>query len=90
MKNDKGSLRIWSLVLLVVAFVAGCGTDHFGPAKMTSFSLDGVSGKINEPAKTVTVTMPSGTDYLSGCDFRHHRDQRQGRDNDADGSCYRE
>src|SRR5665647_164256 len=55
----------WFLALLLVAFVAGCGGSSGTPASsakaITAYSLAGVTGTINETAKTIAVTLPSGT-----------------------------
>jgi hypothetical protein len=54
----------WFMVLLLVAFVAGCGDGggNGSSAKtITAYSLAGVPGTIDETAKTIAVTMPSGT-----------------------------
>src|SRR5665647_2350694 len=55
----------WFLALLLVAFVAGCGGGNGSPAlssgkAITAFWL-GATGTIDETAKTITVTLPSGT-----------------------------
>jgi len=54
----------WFLALLLVAFVAGCGDGggNGSSAKtITAYSLAGVPGTIDETAKTIAVTLPSGT-----------------------------
>jgi len=56
----------WFLAFLLVAFVAGCGSGGGSPplssAKaITAYSLAGVPGTIDETAKTIAVTLPSGT-----------------------------
>jgi hypothetical protein len=59
----------WFTALLIVAFVAGCGGSGNGSGSIvissakaiTAFSLAGVTGTINEPAKTISVDMPYGT-----------------------------
>src|SRR5665647_3550598 len=56
----------WFLALLLVAFVAGCGggggsTALSSTKAITAYSLAGVPGTINETAKTIAVTLPSGT-----------------------------
>src|SRR5450759_1670256 len=53
----------WFMTLLLVAFVAGCGGGNgMSSAKaITAYSLAGVPGTIDETAKTVAVTLPSGT-----------------------------
>ena len=62
--------RMWLLVLLLVSVMAGCGggdNNNGGVAQnsdkgMTSFSLAGSTGAVDETAKTIAVTMPFGTD----------------------------
>ncbi len=65
---------MWFLVLLLVAFVAGCagndtvtqGTVTPNSSKaITAYSLAGVAGTVNEAAKTIAVTMPFGTDVTA-------------------------
>jgi hypothetical protein len=55
----------WFMALLLVAFVAGCGSSGGSSASsakaITVYSLAGVPGTINETAKTIAVTLPSGT-----------------------------
>jgi hypothetical protein len=63
----------WFTALLMVAFVAGCGGGSGGgnsgggtattsSAKaITAYSLAGVTGTINETAKTISVALPYGT-----------------------------
>ena len=66
-----GNLLDWPLALLLAAFVAGCGggagtggnslppdvTPLVSAAKtITAYSLAGVTGTINESAKTIAVT----------------------------------
>lgn len=72
MKNLEGYKKM--LVLLLVAFAAGCaGSDTVGnnavpsvSAKaISAYSLAGVEGTINEPAKTISVDMPNGTDLTN-------------------------
>jgi uncharacterized delta-60 repeat protein len=60
-------------MLLMAAFfmlIMGCGGDSGGipPSSVkaiTTFSLNGVFGTINETGKTIAVTMPFGTDVTS-------------------------
>ncbi|MBS1198675.1 MAG: hypothetical protein H6R18_2460 [Proteobacteria bacterium] len=61
---------IWFMALLLGTLVAGCGGDGSSggatPAisntkTITDYSLSGFAGIINEPAKTIAVTVPSGT-----------------------------
>jgi hypothetical protein len=63
----KGYSKLWFLVVLLVVFVAGCGgNDNAAPSSsakvVTAYSLAGSTGSIDETAKTITVTMPYGTD----------------------------
>ena len=71
-------LLMWFMALLLVAFVAGCGNGGGSPilggvgvvptmtAKaITAYSLAGVAGTINEPAKTISVELPSGTNVTA-------------------------
>jgi len=66
----------WFMALLVVAFAAGCGNSGNTPIlgsggaqsstkTISTFSLAGVSGTINEPAKTIALTVPFGTDVTA-------------------------
>ena len=51
-------------VLLVACGGGGTGSASSGTSSakaITAFSLGGVAGTINEPAKTIAVTVPSGT-----------------------------
>jgi hypothetical protein len=65
---------IWFMTLLLVAIVAGCltgNTDRVTPASVTpalssakavtTFSLGGYSGVVNESAKSIAVTVPFGS-----------------------------
>jgi len=58
---------MWLMALLLAAIVAGCGGGNGSPPALssakaiTAYSLAGVAGTMNETAKTVAVTMPSGT-----------------------------
>lgn len=59
-----GFLKVWFLALLLVTFTVGCSgsSDNAPPPKaFTAYSLDGVAGTVNEPAQTISVTMPYGT-----------------------------
>jgi hypothetical protein len=68
MRNRNGLSSIWLLLLLGVAFMAGCsggGSDSWTQTSakaITAYSLAGATGTINENAKTIAVTMPNGTD----------------------------
>jgi hypothetical protein len=71
MKRFMRSTNQWLLALFLVAFVAGCGSDSNTPTPkpatatdlkaITTYSLDGATGLIDETGKTITVTMPFGT-----------------------------
>jgi ice-binding like protein len=71
MKRFKARQTVRLFIFLLSGFViAGCGdggnTGHWLPGNVsvqaiTAFSLNGVSGAINETAKTISVTMPNGT-----------------------------
>ena len=67
MGKYKAFSKLWFLALLLVTFVVGCsGSDAAPPAKsFTAYSLGGVAGIINETAKTVSVTMPYGTNVTT-------------------------
>jgi len=61
---------VWLMALLLAALVAGCGGSGGSPtlssAKViTAYSLAGATGTINETAKTISVTMPSGTNVTA-------------------------
>jgi hypothetical protein len=64
---------LWPLLLLLGTFVAGCGSDNNSTPSpidptakaMTAYSLNGATGTIDEPAKTIAVTLPNGTDVTS-------------------------
>lgn len=55
----------WFTALLLTAFVAGCGGSDGAPASsakaITAYSLAGTAGTIDEAAKTISVSKPSGT-----------------------------
>lgn len=65
MKIYKGLVKLWVLAILLVVVVAGCGnndsTDQNAAKGISTFSLNGSSGSINETAKTISVTVPNGT-----------------------------
>jgi len=68
MKKFKVPKAYLGLMLLfsVFAFLPGCGGNSDGqPAVITAFSLDGVSGTINEPAKSIAVNLPYDTDVTA-------------------------
>lgn len=63
---------MWLMALLLVALAAGCGSDGGGGSTapssakaITSFSLAGVAGTIDETAKTISVAVPYGSDMTS-------------------------
>lgn len=60
--------KFWFLTLLLVTFVVGCSGSSSNappPKAFTAYSLGGVAGIINETAKTMSVTMPFGTDVTT-------------------------
>jgi hypothetical protein len=70
MEKYKEFLKMWFLVLLLVAFVAGCGDSSGTVAPnsvkaITAYSLNGAAGTVNETAKTIAVTMPFGTNVTA-------------------------
>jgi ice-binding like protein len=69
MKTCKGYSKMWFLVVLLVACVAGCGgndTVALNSAKaITAYSLNGATGTVNESAKTIAMTMPFGTNVTA-------------------------
>jgi len=65
---------MWIMALLLAALVTGCGGGGGGGAgvsvattdkAISAFSLAGVAGVVNEAAKTITVTMPNGTNVTA-------------------------
>ncbi len=74
MNRYKGFYKMWSLAVLLVIFVAGCGGNDnnnnsynaLSSAKaITAYSLAGATGTINESAKTIAVTLPYGTNITA-------------------------
>jgi hypothetical protein len=72
----KGYSKLWFLVVLLVAFVAGCSGGGGGSGSndsvvpnsaktVTAFSLAGATGVIDETAKTIAVSMPNNTDVTA-------------------------
>lgn len=59
--------KLWFLALLLVTVVVGCSSkdDAPPPKAFTAYSLGGVAGILNETAKTVSVTMPYGTNVTT-------------------------
>jgi hypothetical protein len=57
--------RVWFLLLLLTTFIAGCGEHNAVPQSsenaVTAFSLNGSTGVVDETAKTISVSRPSGT-----------------------------
>ncbi len=69
MEKSKTFSKMWFLLVLLVAFVAGCG-GKFNAAPgsgkaVTSFSVADSSGTVDESAKTISVTMPYGTNVTA-------------------------
>jgi hypothetical protein len=63
---------MWLIALLLTAFITGCGGGNVtsvAPASnakaIIAFSLNGVTGTINEAAKTIAVTVPFGTNVTA-------------------------
>jgi Ice-binding-like len=69
MHRCKGFLKLWFPALILVLFMAGCGgndTAAQNSAKtVSSYSVGGVSGTIDETAKTIAVSMPNGTNVTA-------------------------
>ena len=70
MNTGKRFSKMWFLALLLAVFAAGCGSSNHDAAPssakaMTAYSLNGVTGTINETAKTISVTMPYGTNVTA-------------------------
>jgi len=72
MNTGKGFSKMWFLALLLIAFVAGCGSSNNDAAPssakaITAYSINGATGIINETAtpKTVAVILPYGTSKTS-------------------------
>jgi hypothetical protein len=71
----KGYSKLWFLVVLLVAFVAGCSGGGGGGGNdtvaknsdkaVTAFSLAGATGVIDETAKTIAVSIPNNTDVTA-------------------------
>ena len=66
----KGFSKLWFLGVLLVAFLTGCGgndsvvTTNSNKA-ITAYSVAGATGTVNESAKTITVTVPAGTNVTA-------------------------
>jgi len=73
MNKFKGFSKMWLLAVLLVTFVAGCGgaggggvfVDPNSVKAITAYSLAGATGTIDETAKTISVSMPSGTNLTA-------------------------
>lgn len=54
---------MWLMVLLLAAIVAGCGSGGTASTAkaITAYSINGISGVIDESAKTISVSVPTGT-----------------------------
>jgi len=69
MEKSKTFSKMWFLLVMLVAFVAGCGgNDSASPSSgkaVTSFSVAGSTGTVDESAKTIAVTMPNGTNVTA-------------------------
>jgi hypothetical protein len=69
MKKIFAVLAVLFLLAVVACSSSGGGDDTSTPAAskkaITAFSLNGVVGTINEAAKTIAVTLPSGTDVTN-------------------------
>ena len=65
MNKSRGFSKLWFLLVLLVSFMAGCG-EHNQPGAQSSansvsaFSLNGSTGVVDEGARTIAVTRPSG------------------------------
>jgi len=68
----------WLMALMFAVLMAGCGNGgsdgilgsggasaHSAAKAITAYSLNGVTGTINEPAKTIAVTVPFGTNVTA-------------------------
>jgi hypothetical protein len=72
-KSNVRQPYLLSLLILGFFLFTGCGggggsasPSVVGATKaITAYSLDGVAGTINEPAKTITVTVPNGTNVTN-------------------------
>jgi hypothetical protein len=59
---------LFFILILSVFLISGCGHGHWsesGSKAITSYSLNGVTGTVNEAAKTISVTVPNGTDVTA-------------------------
>lgn len=59
---------VWLLMFLVSVLVAACGgggSTTSSAKAITAYSLNGVTGTINETGKTIAVTVPYGTDVTT-------------------------
>ena len=56
----------WFMALALAAIATGCGNDAASPAKaITAYSFAAATGTIDETAKTISVTVPSGTNLTA-------------------------
>jgi Ice-binding-like len=69
MHRFKGFSKLWFPALLLVVVMAGCGSDgtavQNSAKAITSYSVGGVTGTIDETTKTIAVTMPNGTNVTT-------------------------
>ncbi|MCX5831207.1 MAG: hypothetical protein NT140_04870, partial [Deltaproteobacteria bacterium] len=72
--NRFKAIRTYLLFILILSgfLITGCGggeTSHWYEKEttkaITAYSLNGVAGTINEPAMTIAVTMPFGTNVTA-------------------------
>jgi len=61
--------KMWFLALLLITVVAGCGgNDAVAPnsnKSVTAYSVAGATGTVDESSKTISVTVPYGTNVTS-------------------------
>lgn len=69
----KIQIKMCILTILLAFFIGGCGSGGSGNGggeissekAITAYSIDGAAGTINEPAKSIAVTMPNGTNVTA-------------------------